>query len=363
MSNKFILTFSLVAGMLFTQCACTHASSYGGGGKNTIIKTDKPDISSDRYEKTLSDNIVYANALAIADGDVGMQGFDILKNGDILACGTRHSALYFQRMTPSGQYQKEMKIWYAAHGTNMSVEEDGKDAYIWTSNYSSRLGGEGDYYAEKIVSRVKYQPGVTLMPEDCEDNYYVGPYQNLLVCTDTENDNLCILYSSDETPGKDTKVVVWSLKEAKKVPVTTVNIGNVVRGGDNGPVAETETISPDVAVHDLRTVKPKYSFFVNSTELNAGAPMQGFCIYGKRLYWFTGDGSKRTAKVSVVGFNGSFELSRQNLAFIDDKAGIVKLGSKSGYFEAEGIKIRKGILYTGYLWGPTGNWKLTVLNH
>lgn len=112
-----------------------------------------------------------------------MQCFDILKNGDILACGTRHSALYFQRMTPSGQYRKEMKIWYAAHGTNMSVEEDGEDAYVWTSNYSSRLGGEGDYYAEKIISRVRYQPGVTLMPEDCEDNYYVGPYQNLLVCT------------------------------------------------------------------------------------------------------------------------------------------------------------------------------------
>ncbi len=47
-----------------------------------------------------------------------------------------------------------MKIWYAAHGTNMSVEEDGEDAYVWTSNYSSRLGGEGDYYAEKIISRV-----------------------------------------------------------------------------------------------------------------------------------------------------------------------------------------------------------------
>ena len=54
---------------------------------------------------------------------------------------------------------------------------------------------------------------------------------------------------------------------------------------------------------------------------------------------------------------------QSTFAFIDDKAGIVKLGSKSGYFEAEGIKIRKGILYTGYLWGPTGNWKLTILNN
>lgn len=361
--NRIILIFSLVAGMLFSQCACSHASSYGNGGENTIVKTDKPDIPSDRYGKTLSDDIVYANALSIAGGDVGMQCFDILNNGDILACGTRHSALYFQRMTPSGQYREEMKIWYAAHGTNMSVEEDGEDAYVWTSNYSSRLGGEGDYYAEKIISRVRYQPGVTLMPEDCEDNYYVGPYQNLLVCTDTENDNLCILYSSGEVSGKDTKVVVWSLKEAKKVPVTTVNIGTVVRGGGSGPVAEIETISPDVAVHDLSALKPKYSFFINSVELNDGAPMQGFCIYKKRLYWFTGDGSKRTAKVSVITFNGMVELSQQSLAFIDDKAGIVKLGSKSGYFEAEGIKIRKGILYTGYLWGPTGNWKLTILNN
>ncbi len=51
--------------------------------------------------------------------------------------------------------------------------------------------------------------------------------------------------------------------------------------------------------------------------------MQGFCIYKKRLYWFTGDGSKRTAKVSVITFNGMVELSQQSLAFIDDKAGIV----------------------------------------
>lgn len=363
MSNKFILTFSLVAGILFTQCACTHASSYGDGGKTTV-RTDKPDIAVERYDKALSDNIVYANALSIAKGYVAIQCFDILRNGDILASGIRNSALYFQRMSPSGKYQEEMKIWYAAHGTNMSVEEEGGDAYIWTSNYASNPGnGEGDYYAEKIISRVKYQPGKTLMPEDCDDNYYVGPYQNLLACTDTENDNLCILYSSDEKPGKDTKVVIWSLKAAKKVPVSTVNIGAVVRGGNSGPVEEKETIHPDVNVHDLRTIKPKYSFFINSGELNAGAPMQGYCIYGKRFYWFTGDGSKRTAKVSVIGFNGQEELLQKSLRFIDDKAGIVKLGSKSGYFEGEGIKIRKGNLYTGYLWGPTGNWKLTILNH
>ncbi len=62
--------------------------SYGNGGENTIVKTDKPDIPSDRYGKTLSDDIVYANALSIAGGDVGVQYFDILKNGDILACST-----------------------------------------------------------------------------------------------------------------------------------------------------------------------------------------------------------------------------------------------------------------------------------
>lgn len=42
--NRIILIFSLVAGMLFSQCACGHASSYGNGGENTIVKTDKPDI-------------------------------------------------------------------------------------------------------------------------------------------------------------------------------------------------------------------------------------------------------------------------------------------------------------------------------
>lgn len=353
----------MVSGILFIQCACVHSSPYGKDD-NTLIKPDKPEISEDRYGKTLSDNIVYANALSLAGGSVALQCFDILGNGDIIASGIRNSALYFQRMSPDGEYLKEMKIWYAAHGTNMSAEEDGDDVYLWTSNYSSNFGGgEGDYYAEKIISRVKYEPGKEFMPEDCGDNYYVGPYQNLLVCVDSENDNLCILHSSDEKYGKDTKVEVWSLAKAKKTPLSTVNIGAVVRGGKSGPVKERETIYPDVTVHDLRTLRPKYSFFINSSELNSGDPMQGFCVYGKRFYWFTGDGGKRTAKISVITFGGVEERMRQSLRFIENKDDIVSLGSKSGYFEAEGIKIHKGALYTGYLWGPTGNWRLTIMRH
>lgn len=356
----------MVTGILLLQSACGHNQPYGKEDSNTLIKQDKPDISDDRYNKTFSDNIVYANALSLVNGSVPLQCFDILRNGDILASGIKNSALYFQRMSPEGKYLKEMKIWYAAHGTNMSAEEEGGDIYLWTSNYASRSGdgdGDGDYYAEKIISRVKYEPGKELMPEDCDDNYYVGPYQNLLVCSDTESDNLCILYSSDEKNGKDTKVDVWSLAEAKKVPLSTVNIGAVVRGGKNGPVTERETIYPDVVVHDLRTLKPKYSFFINSVELSAGEPMQGFCIYGKRFYWFTGDGEKRTAKVSVITFGGIEERMHQKMRFIENKDDIVSLGSKSGYFEAEGIKIHKGVLYTGYLWGPGGDWKLTIINH
>lgn len=364
MTGKLFLCFSVVSGILLTQCACGHTSSYREDGGNTIVRPDTPDISEDRYNKTLSDNIVYANALSLANGTVALQCFDILRDGDILASGIRNSALYFQRISLDGKCRKEMKIWYAAHGTNMSAEEDGEDVYLWTSNYSSNIGGgEGDYYAEKIISRIKYEPGKELVPEDCDDNYYVGPYQNLLVCTDPENDNLCILYSSDEKAGKDTKVEVWSLAKAKKVPLSTVNIGAVTRGGKSGPVKVKETIYPDVVVHDLRTLNPKYSFFINSSELNAGDPMQGFCIYGKRFYWFTGDGGKRTANVSVITFSGIEERMHQSLRFIEDKADIVSLGSKSGYFEAEGIKIHKGVLYTGYLWGPSGNWKLTIMNH
>lgn len=361
--NNLFRYISMVSGILLLQCACGHSAPYSKED-NTLIKPDKPDISDNRYSKTLSDNIVYANALSLVNGSVALQCFDILKNGDIMASGIRNSALYFQRMTPDGKCQKEMKIWYAAHGTNMSAEEEGEDIYLWTSNHASNLGGgEGDYYAEKIISRVKYEPGKELMPEDCNDNYYVGPYQNLLVCLDSENDNLCILYSSDEKDGKDTRVDVWSLAKAKKVPLSTVNIGAVVRGGKSGPVKEKETIYPDVTVHDLRTLKPKYSFFINSSELNAGDPMQGFCIYGKRFYWFTGDGGKRTARISVITFGGIEERMHQSLRFIENKDDIVSLGSQSGYFEAEGIKIHKGTLYTGYLWGPSGHWKLTIMNH
>ncbi len=354
----------MVTGILLLQCACGHNQPYGKEDGNTIIKPEKPDISDNRYNKTVSDNIVYANALSLVNGSVPLQCFDILGNGDIMASGIKNSALHFQRMSPEGKYLKEMKIWYAAHGTNMSAEEEGDDIYLWTSNHASRLGdGDGDYYAEKIISRVKYEPGKELMPEDCDDNYYVGAYQNLLVCVDTENDNLCILYSCDEKNGMDTKVEVWSLAKAKKVPLSTVNIGAVVRGGDYGPVKERETICPDVVVHDLRTLQTKYSFFINSSELNAGEPMQGFCIYGKRFYWFTGDGEKRTANVSVITFGGIEERMHQKMRFIENEDDIVRLGSKSGYFEAEGIKIQKGVLYTGYLWKADGDWKLTIMNH
>lgn len=346
--------------ILLTGCAgCRNVSGTDSGVK---AKTSEDAISYVRYEKTLSDNILYVNDLAILDGTVGMQCFDILDNGDVLACGIEDGALHFQRMGRDGVYEKEMKLWFAGHGTNMSVEEDDGEVFIWTSNYASHINEGGDYFLEKLVSRVPYRPGSELLPEDCTDNYYVGPQTNILVSTDTENDLLCIIYGDNSVEGYDTKVCIWSMSAAKKAPVRTVNLGAVLRGGDKGcPVPDRETIYPDVEAHDLTKIKPLYAFRINGQELDGGDPMQGYCVYRDRFYWFAGDGRSRSAKVSVVGFDGNVEKMHIDLAFDNEKEDIVSLGSASGYFEPEGLKIRKGLLYAGFLWGHRENHRITIV--
>ena len=166
MGKRFFYLF-LGTGILLLGCAGQKPDSTDTGGKST-----DEEINISRLSKTLSDDILYANDLAIGEGAVGMQSFDILANGDILACGIANGALWFQRMGKSGVCELPMKIWFAGHGTNMSVEEDGGEVYLWTSNYASHIDEGSDYYVEKLISRVKYSPGAELLPEDCDDNYY-----------------------------------------------------------------------------------------------------------------------------------------------------------------------------------------------
>lgn len=356
--NKVIIQLVSAFGIMLMACA---------GCRNSSSSLDKEDvgkdiISTERYQKTFADNILYVNNLAIMDGTVGMQSFDILEDGDILACGIEDGALHFQRMSRDGKYENEMRLWFAGHGTNMSVEEEDGKVFVWTSNYASHINESSDYYLEKLISRVEYIPGTDLLPEDCTDNYYVGPYANILVSTDSENDLLCIIYGDNSKPDYDTKVCVWSLSAAKKAPLRVINLGAVLRGGDKGcPIPERETIYPSVEARDLTKVRPISVFHINGEILDGGDPMQGYCVYRDRFYWFAGDGGHRTAKVSVVDFKGNVEKLCIDLALDDRKEDIVSLGSASGYFEPEGLKIRKGRLYAGFLWGHRENHRITIV--
>lgn len=319
------------------------------------------------YKKALTKGMIYSNE-NILSNNTAMQNFDILKNGDIIVGGSKGAAVYYQRMAPNQQAGLPMTMWYSGHCTNFAVEENNGEVYIWASNFASKTTTDASYNREQIVSRVKFVPGSSLKPEDCTDHYYVGPNNGTTTyaAVDMEH-NLLAIYNNNQ-------IKIYDINEAKDSPVKEFQLSEILRGGEAGsPISKDERVNLKIKAHDLTSIAMKGKFSVDWVKLNGynsfgeQRAMQGMCIYKDKIYIVSGS-SNPDVSVSILNFNGKIEKLCQQFSFEDNVQDLIDAGmAQDGRFEPEGIKIRYGKLYLGFIWGVKGisptDWRSSIIKY
>ena len=330
-----------------------------------LVNESGYDLNFD-YSKALTPDMIYSNG-NILNNNTAMQSFDILKNGDIIYGGAKNDAAYFQRKSPNQAAGEHMTIWFSGHCTNFSVEENKSEVYLWISNFSGK-DSNNQYYREQIISRVRFVPGASLMPEDCPEHFYMGPNNGSSSCAaiDTEH-NLLAIYSNS-------RIKIYDLEEARNAIVKDIQLAEIRRGGEAGsPRPVEEVISPIIKAHDLTTIAPKGNFAIDLNKVNGinrfgeGRAFQGMCVYKDKLYWVAGS-SNPDVSVTVFSLTGNIEKLCQQFSFENEVQDLINAGvTEDGYFEPEGIKIRYGKLYLGFIWkhkesGQT-TWRSSIIKY
>lgn len=284
-----------------------------------------------------------------------IQGFDIAADGTVYYMqlgGTDKHDLYVMRARPNSSVDDHMIFRYSGHGTNMAVEEaaDGK-TYVWTGTYASR-NSSNEYWSNSVVARTEYQPGKTLLPEQCGDLFYMGGICELHPAIDVENDVLAINY-----PGSTLRMfVMYRLSEALALPRSYVTLPSRNYGGGTStdPAA---TNSPKVYVRDLTKLTPLGRFGIPKTGADHTADIssyawQGFDVDSGKIYYFEGEGTASNgsaAYFTVFDFDGNIVEQRAEVVAASDRDALSALGiTESGYMEAEGIKVHGDHLYLGF---------------
>lgn len=301
-----------------------------------------------------TDANVYSKSVYLVRNTV-IQGFDIADDGTIYYMqlgGTDKHDLYVMRARPNAAVDDYMIFRYSGHGTNMAVEEaaDGK-TYVWTGTYASR-NASNEYWNNSVITRTEWQPGKTLLPEDCGDLFYLGGICELHPAIDIDNDVLAINY-----PGATLRMfVMYRLSEALALPRSYITLPSRSYGGGTStdPAA---TNSPKVYVRDLTKLTPLGRFGIPKTGEDHATDIssyswQGFDVDDSKIYYFEGEGSVSAgsaAYFTVFDFDGNIVENRAEVAAASDLTTLTQMGiTESGYMEAEGIKVCGEHLYLGF---------------
>ena len=182
----------------------------------------------------LSDGIIFSRFVQLPANTV-MQGFDVDSRGEIFYTQvTDRYKILVSRSMPDRQATEYMTLCFHGHSSNMAVEEAGDERFVWVGNYANRVD-DGNYWHEQVVSRIRYNPGSTHYPWNSDENYFIeAGCLNMNPAVDAANDQLAILYTRVDTPGRYCWVV-YSLSEAKALPEETVTLQPLSYGELSAP--------------------------------------------------------------------------------------------------------------------------------
>lgn len=297
----------------------------------------------------LSDGIIFSRFVQLPANTV-MQGFDVDSRGEIFYTQvTDRYKILVSRSMPDRQATEYMTLCFHGHSSNMAVEEAGDERFVWVGNYANRVD-DGNYWHEQVVSRIRYNPGSTHYPWNSDENYFIeAGCLNMNPAVDAANDQLAILYTRVDTPGRYCWVV-YSLSEAKALPEETVTLQPLSYGGKTESYPLRKDVTPEVRVRNLSRLQPLARFSIPTPAI----AWQGYEIHDGRMYLMEGtsgnnDGTTGEAYMTVYDFEGRIVQSRTKVRAVSDLKALTEAGiTESGYIESEGVKIRRGKLFLGF---------------
>ena len=248
-----------------------------------------------------------------------------------------------------------MTLTYFGHGTNMAVEEEGDDRWIWAGSYGSKESGSDGYSFSQTIARVKFVPGTDCKPEQCTEHYFLPGVRHIHPALDPANDVLGVTYSG----GGTRHFAFYRLSDAKALAPTTEQLEQRTWGGGaTDPNKTPVTESPAVQVRNLGRLTRLGGFSLtegsNPDQIGKYA-FQGFDVKNGRVFYYEGENNlgntflPSNAYLTVFDFQGGIRCARTRVGLLDDRKALQSNSiSQVGSLEAEGVKWHDGKLYLGF---------------
>ena len=277
----------------------------------------------------------------------GMQSFDIDRRGQFYMSTEDNNSMRVCALNKDGsRIGDDMVLPTGGHGDGFSIEYDSDDIYFWTSGTMGERTSNGGYSGGKandpdvhLICRHKFKAGATEYAEDALERFYLNDNGARFADVDTEHD-VMVLWTYENSSDY---IYVYRISDIRKASTVTKK---VTRASHNQ--------GKEVTAYNLNSVKYVARFpwkrkGVTTGETNAGA-VQGLCVYDDRIYVTSGAKNDEATLMSVMDFNGNILQKLVKVGVSVDKQQLIKLNlSSDGTFEPEGLHIRKGQMYLGFV--------------
>lgn len=260
--------------------------------------------------------------------------------------GSLHALSYTRKPVHQQDPQQYMHLKYFGHGDNMFVERCHDGDYLWTSNYGTLESGSTNRYLDsQVLSRVRFQDGVTMLPAESDDNYVYPARKRIIAAYDADNGTVGI-WCRDNS-GK-AWFYVYDIETLKAAPAESIKLSYSLSYGS--PVV---TERPTVNARDISKITPVLSF-----QMPFNNVPQGFDWHHGKIWLLRGDGAEADEVAAGTNKNWAtaYLISSEGKTLVNVAvpwvANLDLLNSEGltdlGYFEPEGIKVKDGVLYLGF---------------
>ena len=253
-----------------------------------------------------------------------------------------------------------MDLCYAGHPTGMAVENAADGPHVWISSYSSRIE-RGSYWDTQTISRVRYAPGKTYLPDDpALEQFWLPHAGSINVALDERNDEVAFSFyrTAEEKEGipegRTRRVRIYRLSEALALEPEEITLPNLWKRGGEGEPYPPDSVSVTLRARNLSRLTPiaeigTHTGGDNPEKINSTA-WQGFDIDRGRV-WFSEGGGHSGAYVTAYDYTGEVVFHRTLVAVSEECEAWERYhltDTLKRCMENEGIRVWNGSLCLGF---------------